>query len=104
MKLWRNAGLELGLLVAVCEEGVDPVGRHRTTGQITLHFVAAFGAQPVELVYGLDTCGRRRDVEGAAKAGKIFVPEESYKAWTERARAVANVQARPMRRKVQSSS
>src|SRR5450756_2082882 len=35
--------------------------------QEALHLVAAFGAQPVELVHGLDAFRRRGDVEAAAQ-------------------------------------
>ena len=41
----------------------------RRAEQKTLHLVAAFGAQPVELVHGLHAFGRRGDVEAAAEAG-----------------------------------
>ena len=35
----------------------------------------------------------------AAKAGRIFLPEESLKIWLQRARDVANVQVRPPKKR-----
>jgi hypothetical protein len=47
----------------------DPGGRPRRTEQKTLHLVAAFGAQPIELIDGFDAFCGRRDIETAAEAG-----------------------------------
>src|SRR4030088_1666119 len=53
----------------IFQQLLDLGGRPRRTEQEALHFVAAFGAEPVELINGLHAFGCRGDVEAAAKAG-----------------------------------
>src|SRR3984957_6664256 len=48
---------------------LDLGGRLGRAEQKTLHLVAAFGAQPVELADGFDAFGRGGDVEAAAETG-----------------------------------
>src|ERR1700756_306168 len=51
------------------EQACDFTCRLRRAEQKSLHLVAAFIAQPIELVHRFHALGRRRDVETAAKAG-----------------------------------
>src|SRR5216684_8232038 len=59
----RRARAEFG------QQPFDLVGGPGRAEEEALHLVAAFGAQPVQLVHGFDALGRRGDVETAAKAG-----------------------------------